>query len=659
MPLARTPLTLFVDDATRDAVRQRRADGDPTTAAIAGQLLPLAEAPHDAAEPSDPGTSDAVEATQLPVLIEAAAVACLLTAETEHATKALDWLRLLAAGWNDGELQLAWWAVLAAVVQDCCAAHWSDDERAEVTRLLVDLCEEQKAVEHHRGNPHTVTNNHWGVSHAGAAVAAMAAHGRPTEPGGDSVDMSEAIAWALGRISARLTLLGDAGVLHEGLGYMAYELGLVLPAVIAARSAGIVDLVERHPTLRRSAEAMMISSAARPGVRDRIGPPPKDEFGVQLCWNDAGPGFPTTPAAMLAIALASPELRPHLQREWDRILGVDVPGDRQPNFGRGFAGRFFALVLREPAVSAVGGSPLPLHLTDTRQGLVIRRDRYADGDDAVLGGYGRTTHAGGHKQADAGSLRFMALGYDWITGGGQNRPDAAYQSVVTPDAEPRHPLGYGYLMWDEDDPRYGPGGGVFAFDLRNVSHAYHERYAAVDFSGTGGHPVTLSLLDQIDDHHKRGWLWHLTFDARLTLTAHNDGRGFILDPQPDAGDAVRPRMTVRFLGIAPASIDPFEVPESSRTYQSGPTIGYVARPAVRVRFAPRDHLAIWAVMAVHTGEPPTIEQRGDTLDTRIGDHTWTRPFGPAIPASFVPGESAGLSKHPAGVLDYPHRRPVG
>ena len=284
---------------------------------------------------------------------------------------------------------------------------------------------------------------------------------------------------------------------------------------------------------------------------------------------------------------------------------------------------------------------LPTHFTDSRQGLGLFRNRYQDGDDAIVGAYARVTHVGGHAHDDAGSLRCMALSHDWIVGGGQGRGEAEYQSIVTAVDSPRaKPFGCGAVIADES----GSAGGVFGMDLRRPTIGYAERWLAVDFSGVGGATVTLAILDAIDDHLSRDWHWNLAFGTDLAASLHADGAGF------DLAAADGARGMVRFLGPRPADLTLHRMRDSRRTYQGGSTELYPGGPFVQARFPHTAHTVIYAVMTIARGTPPTPESAGG-LDVRLGSHLfWRRPYGAAIPSVFDPKRGGTLCRYPGGDL---------
>jgi hypothetical protein len=458
----------------------------------------------------------------------------------------------------------------------------------------------------------------------------MAIHGWPADESGAVYDMAEDVAWARGRMRPFLMHHGDRGLYHEGLGYQMYPAAFWLPFLLASQAFDGLDYLAEFPNLCQMGPSLYAAVAARPA--------PGERRGVKLVWNDDNPEWHNSGVPVLMMHLAPPGQVGALRWMYDRLNGVR--GDAQ--FGPEFTGWFFSL--RYYPYDTPPADPnvvLPLHLTDSRQGLTIVRNRYRDAEDAILGAYARATHVGGHAQDDAGSVRFMALGHDWITGGGQARAQAEFQSIVTPSdgSRPRKPLACGAVICDERTEH----GSVFGMDLRRPCVAYAERWVAVDYSRRSGAEAVLALLDLVDDHNQREWDWNLSFEAGLECVLDADGAGFGLR----AADAAVLR--ARFLGMRPASLRVERMPDTERTYQSGHRQRYPGGPYLRAHFAECVHLGVYVVMVVTRGAAPEV-RAGEGLAVTVGAWTWERPFGAAIPAAFRPGESGILCRYPSGLL---------
>lgn len=624
-------------------MRRRIAEGEPTATAIANlAILQAAATPDTLFDPTKSGA----DPSAIGAYVTANAIAHILTGEQRYADQA----HLAITAWTApralGELTRANWALHAAIAHDCCYPAWSPTQRAQQNALLARLAESFRTIYVSAGDPHDMTNNHWAVAHAGAAIAAMAAHGLPSA-GDQQHHLDEIIDWARGRMRPFLGHHGDQGLYHEGLGYLAYPASYWLPMIVASRNFDGLDFAETFPNLHNLAAALYASACARPGQPEDGNLPPTT-FGRKVSWNDDGQGWIDNNTAILSIHLAHPEQISALRWLYDRLSGIHANRTFAPQGG----GWFFSLLFYPYDIPPHDPNGiLPNHITDYRQGLTLIRNRYRDGDDAILGCYARTTFVGGHKHDDAGSIRMMALGHDWIMGGGQARPEAHYQSVFTPAQGRTKPYQLGRVIWDEvvqhkaplPDDRKVVCGGVFAMDLRKASGCYAERYVAVDYTGACGAPVLLAILDQIDDHLGRNWAWNLTFEPGLTLDVHAGNRGFSLIATDGSS------FVAHFLGEAPKAITLARAPDARRRFQSGAIRSYPGRPYLRATFPARERRSIYVVATVQREAPPDVK-RVFGLTVYVGQHQWRRPFGASVPATFRPGFSGTLCRFPDGIV---------
>jgi hypothetical protein len=625
--------SLWFGQADVARVRKLVAEGEPTAQAIARLCQAQADRAVEDVVVAGLDKLGQRQTNDGELFLTGCAVTYLLTGKVEYAAKAYRVMQHWTADWTPSDLRLGSMALHGAVVSECCFDGWTREQQLAVTRLLVKMHEGFKVV--NEGNPHQVGNNWWAITHSGAMVAAMAAHGRAVTDDGRVADMSEGIAWARGRLRAFASHFGDAGIYHEGLGYQLYTVSMLLPAMAASRRFDGVDFLEWYPHLQNMAASLYATACARRPLPDSTAE--ENHFGAMLSWNDAGQAWAQSNVGTLMIAFAPARLRGGLRVMFDRLNGMESGNQ---SFAPGAAGWFFHLFFypfESPAENP--DRILPRSIYDGRQGMFIWRNRYRDGDDAVVGCYARATHVGGHAQDDAGSVRFMALGHDWIMGGGQARPDAEWQSVVTAvDDAKRERNRCGHVMWNEADEC----GFVFGMDLRKVHGGYSERYVAGRATGNEDAPVWLAILDLVDDHRcDRRWVWNLTFAADLKAELREDLGGFDLV----AADGCRAR--ARFLTSRPGRLEVLRMPASKRSFSGGGVREYPGREYVRAEFAREEHLAIYTVITVQRGEGPEIS-RADGVAVRIGAERWERPFGAAIPSGFRPGMTGGLCRCPSG-----------
>jgi hypothetical protein len=513
-----------------------------------------------------------------------------------------------------------------AVASACCHALW-DEARMALIRSAAAAVVRRLRHAPSSHNPHAVQNNWWAITHSGALLAALVAH--------PASDHHEDIRWALGRLRAFCQHFGDAGLYHEGLGYQMYTLSHLLPALTAADALGLFDLRRDQPWIARLAESLYICTSPRPAMSDSTGP--AQGHGMMLSWNDAGLAWGSFNISPLMLAYAEPERQPALAAWFAGLEGPDVP---QSTCCAAWEGWPFALVFNPLADhNDAGPGGLRTHVTDRRQGLAVFRDRWQDGNDAVLGAYARTTQIGGHSQDDGGSVRFMAEGHDWVIGGGQARGEACWQSIVMPTVgDPKRKAGLGAVIWDEETPE----GGTFAMDLRKVSQAYHERYVAMH-RAEAGRPTCLAMLDLIDDHLDRAWTWRATCEPGLQVLADDDGGGFLLI----AADGKQAHW--RFLGQRPLRLRMERTPDSRRTFSNGVTTDYPGRPVIAADFPPTKHLAIYAVLTV-AASGASSARLAQGVAVEFSGSVWERPFLAAVPAAYDLLQGGTLSRWADGGL---------
>jgi hypothetical protein len=581
---------------------------DPAALAIERALRATSAA--DAAAPGDNERAEQLE--------RALAILCLawLKGDRERAEHGRGQLEAVLDSGPGSDLGKAAHALAAVLGWDFGAALWDTASRRAFAERLAGLA--RSFLDVTTGNPHTVTNNWWMLTHGGCLLACIAADGEPgvdaDAPDGPSI--ADLKAWALERFRAFCGVFGDAGLYHEGSGYINYTLSMLMPALVAVERHLDPHILHAFPGLRRSLASICTGTATFEHTDNGAEAP---SFGAALQWNDSGRGCIGLNPFMPALAVSPPHWQAALKGWFDRLLGVD---------GRGFDGcqyRGLPLTVALYPFSMTAVDPdgvLPNWMTDRRQGLGIWRSRWGDGSEAVFGWYARSTHPGGHSQDDAASIRLMCLGRTWICGGGQNRPRAEWQSVLThadPAQRPRPaPLTHisGAKLQDS--------GGVVGIDTRNSLQAYSERYLA--WRADAPYPFVLALLDLLDEHQQppRDWQWNLSFPRELEASVDADGAGFrLVDPE-------RGRLSARFLIDRPASLEIRDMPAASRTYANGRKVDYPGDRFVHAAFPGHQHgrILVCAVITRTDEAEPEIAFADNAIG--LDGQPWRNPFAPLI-----------------------------
>lgn len=622
-----------------DELRRLRDAGEPHLCAVLASAQQEAQRRGEELYPATPHPKGLPHVREEGRFLSAQAILALLhdqpPQQQQAAADALACYRFITSDGYPSDLGVGAWALEGSMLIDATQGLVSAEDQDALYQAVYDIFSRLRTTVT-KGNPHTVNNNWWAITHGGCLLAGLALHGRRRSDG-TTYDCSEGIHWARQRLHAFCHHFGAAGLYHEGLGYQGYTMSMLFPALLADQNHGGPRVLDVFPHLGNAAASLYASVVAVPPTPDQEDAQRDGrQLGMQLSWNDAGSGHNGGIQEIAMIALAPESQRGALRGFYDALHGIH--GDR--SFSPGFCGMYLAATLypyQFPAVPPAEG--LPTFVADNRQGLIMARSGYQGADDRVLGVYARATHVGGHSADDAGSLRLIALGHDWIVGGGQARGRAVWQSVVVDDTGERpKPTPCGAVFWREATA----AGAIMAMDLRKVQGAYAERHLAIDYSGACGAPVALAMLDQIDDHRDdRGWLWNLSFAPDLQAEIDADGCGFRLLADDGA------QLQARFLAAQPTDLRIEDMPASKRSYANGEMVHYRQRRFIQAAFAAQSPLAIYVGMTVSQG-PVAAMHLAQGTDIAVGEHLWQRPFGADLPAEFTPGRSRGVCPHPAG-----------
>ncbi len=632
------PQRLWHDDVMAQRLRQLLKKGHPHVTGLLSCVSKSADLSLDEViKPDSRGHDDARSCAGYPV---SCAVAYLLSGEFEYAHRARLAVHHMCRPWDRFDLGVAGLSIQATIVQQCCADAWSQAERLTFDALLARFALAIYQVR--EGNPYQVGNNWWAVTHSGSLMAALASHGQMKVDGG-LWDHSEPIAFCGQRIAAFCRHFGDAGLYHEGQGYQAYACGGLLPALLAWRCCGGPDLFERYPNLCQMGPSMAAITCARYNLTDAQGQAP--EWGSSISWNDHGQGWDAGTMDNILLGMAPEAQRGALVNWWNRMWGHASPKKTYAPWAHGlyFAAVCYPYDIRERDANTA----LSRHVSDSRQGLWIVRDRYQDQDDAILGAYARTTHVGGHSHHDAGSIRMLALNHDWILGGGNGQALPEWQSTVCAAEERwrQESQNHGMVIWDEVNDHEAR----MAMDLRACSLGHHERYISVRWA-TDNSPLMLARFDLVEHQAGRKWWWTQLFAPELNCEIVE--RGFNLHAEDGAN------MQVRFVGHQPDELIVDHAPGSHRIFGDH-RIDYPVRPYVRAIFGGGRALQhIYAVATIQKGSAPTIESTDSGVGLRIGNTPWQRPFAAAVPPGFELMKSRNLCQFPSGREEWDFPFPI-
>lgn len=522
-------------------------------------------------------------------------------------------------------------ALAAVLAWDFCRELWDDAGRRDFADRIAATARSFLTVS--QGNPHIVTNNWWMLTHGGCLLACISVDG---EDGvAERIDLRDLKFWALGRFKAFCQVFGPAGLYHEGSGYIAYTLSMLMPALIAIERHMEPDILDEFPQLRMSLPSMLVGTA--PFSHTDSGAE-QTSFGASLQWNDAGRGCLPLNPAIPGMLVAPPEYRGALRSWLERLLQLDSEPKPCPYRGLPLAIALYPFSTTKEKPETI----LPKWVLDQRQGLGMWRSMWEDGTESVLGWYARSTHAGGHSQDDAASIRLMALGRTWICGGGQARAKAEWQSVFTHAemAERPRPAPLAHIF----SSRINESGGVVGIDTRKSLGAYSERY--LSWRTDAGFPLVLAVMDLLDEHRDPplDWQWNLSFPREIDGSIHDDGNGFTLI-DPDKG-----RLTGRFLIDQPSKLEIAEMPASTRTYSNGKKVEYLGDHFLHSCFPQQKRSRILVAMILtraDSNDIPEITFQDNAI--LLNGKPWQNPFSPAILNSVDLAQSApNRMSRPAG-----------
>ncbi len=247
--------------------------------------------------------------------------------------------------------------------------------------------------------------------------------------------------------------------------------------------------------------------------------------------------------------LSPPAFQPALLWAWNRHVGVRSAEDSAkilvPGGLRGASDRsgkaveyntfpVYAFVHYPLGVEAKPPAAcLPLTWAAPGQGWYCFRNRWQDGDDAVVQVFAKARMVKDFSPANAGAWRVLALGREWVVGPRDHDGARGTESVVVlPDRRDLNDQACGVVTWSSTQPD-GSGGVTIDLDqvyasARTVGKGRAPLYSdpgsvllapnlassgisgrrafAVDFSGKCGAPVLLAVLDEVRGDAGSVWL---------------------------------------------------------------------------------------------------------------------------------------------------------
>jgi hypothetical protein len=393
-------------------------------------------------------------------------------------------------------------ALRVALSYDLCHDAWPEATRTQVIARLRVAADGLLRSMGREANTR-LANNWQAVRYAGAGLAYLAT---------DETGSVRKAAFCYSRLKAHLNAnLGDNGWNPEGIGYTQYPWQFTGPFGVAARRAGLGDLRQDVPRAALTFWTTYAGSVAIPNGRG---------LGLRADLSDDHPVWNGQGTAGLAFWYAPEAQRPALRWMYDYLCGAR--GDRSWDTDRG-GGLYSLLYYPADGAPRNPAEVVGLTYTDRSAGVAIFRNAFRDEHDivALVNGHSRQP-SGCHGGPDTGAIRLIGLGSCWIVGGGRTG-DPRGQTALFPGAPRPLRRGEGGGLGKLESVAFTPdGGGTAVVTGSSVGVQNDRRALTVDFSGRGGAPAVLTLVETSDN----GRVWRLNTPEFNRVTT-NAG-GFIL-----------------------------------------------------------------------------------------------------------------------------------
>lgn len=265
---------------------------------------------------------------------------------------------------------------------------------------------------------------------------------------------------------------------------------------------------------------------------------------------------------------------------------------------------------------------MPLQWQAETFGFHVFRNGWDSADDFIAQIFLKSAPVGGWNHPNGGAFRLMGLGQEWATGPTSRNGARQLESVVQlPDDEINKSAG-GQTIYRKTWP---DGSAVMTADMGDIYVTTKDRKVriydpnlirltegrpaspitglrswAFDYSGTGGAPCVMAMVDKIQGGGKRVWTWHVPPGVKVET-----GKGTFTF---DAGAA---KLTARF--IAPTEPDVRRV--NKKIEEGDPRHGFHGMvDRIEVEQASG---SFFVVVTVQRGKAPKMKVEGKGLDATV------------------------------------------
>lgn len=553
----------------------------------------------------DPNVTDHAGIQQGRLYLQSLAVCAACGDDAKAAATAYHWIQAELQRPNHSDLGRAASAVAAVAASAACRDFWPHTEAMAIDKLLFDYGKAFNEIQN--GNPDNPFNNWWGVTHSAAALCFLAA--LETIPEAEAEMNREAE-----KLASYLLNYGDAGHYYEGTGYGLYSFCQWAPFALAYSHRNGQAYAPFAHGCRNMGRLLCTLTVPTADNESRAEDDTAAKLGRRVFWNDDGGSFPDPHVASLLLPIGM-ENSKALHGCLNRICGLQ--GDRSIlRLSESHGHALWSLMfhpLEETAPSY--GEDMPKTQLDQKNGLVVFRNRYKDGDDCVFAVYAKAYHGGGHGQEDAGSFRFMGLGSSWAHAGGQAKPQAVYQNVPLLGGSERvkpakkHP-GTGKLLYYAPNETSGGSVSVDISQLYPVPRV--RRHFALTYDPVPGVDALLGIWEEIINPDAPDTQWHfpLCFESHLQLDLLPDKRHFRLQCPTSSAS-----MSGFYSPCDGFSFEEGQGPPSSRTFSSGKKVDYPGARYLKAGVR-GGNLNLLTLLILHRKDLPDICFSGSGLETK-------------------------------------------
>ncbi|MEO1593349.1 MAG: hypothetical protein AAFU71_18955, partial [Cyanobacteria bacterium J06632_22] len=398
------------------------------------------------------------------------------------------------------------------------------------------------------------------------------------------------------------TNYGDIGLSQEGIGYISYGGGFLVPAIYALRQTGLSEFVDDGTPTDVFDTFTDIDFWQLPTY---LGAWDAEQTALQT--GSSWIGFdPEGWTSLLLDTVPTADL-PYYQYVYDAYRGINNSASPDAKFDQRRAGTVWSLLYYPTdSVAENPNGVLPLSVEDSDKGGYFFRNRWQDLNDvrvAMLGHFEHHRYA--HVLPDAFALRLG--GYDTYFFGGPRGGggDPKYRTKLLIEGQAgddkytankagsffeSRPTG-GYAMID--------GGEIY--QRLGVDSA--ERHLLVDFSGNVGSAL-MATLDRIENIESLTYTWQASLG-----TSQDQGGVTAVTTAQEAG-----LTTVLLLGQQNSYLKLWILNPSEATVSlADPN---VADSPLKIETTASD-ADIWVAMVIGTGQPPTATVTGTGLETQL------------------------------------------